>query len=239
MVKIAAKHRKTNGEILLCTQRILHRLALTYRSRQIGRASHNRAWRMRWGYRIRPWTRLLKELKLSNSFAGGIAAYLKGQMILKDTEEEISNMNNTKILQYFSILSLIFIICSGVYGILIGIHYTNEYLRLTEELRNQPGVTITAVSLLLQYFSGAFRGMITLASGIIGLANIRKQEVKTGYLVFLGILSLLYIFGWKRFPYTDEFLQMSAAVFCFVMLGIYKSVRLKNKELQTKPSRCQ
>lgn len=131
-------------------------------------------------------------------------------------------MGNTKILQYFSIIALFFIMCSGVYGIIIGIYYTNEYLRLTEELRNQSGVTITAVSLILNYFSGAFRGIITLASGMIGLANIRKQQVKTGYLVFLGILSLFYILGLKKFPYVEEFLQMLAAVFCFGMLGIYK-----------------
>ena len=35
--------------------------------------------------------------------------------------------------------------------------------------------------------TGAFRGIITLASGMIGLANIRKQQVKTGYLVQLCI----------------------------------------------------
>lgn len=101
-------------------------------------------------------------------------------------------MNNTKILQYLSIIALIFIMCSGIYGIIIGIHYTNEYLRLTEELGTQSGVTITAFSLILNYFSGAFRGIVTLACGMIGLVNIRKQQVKTGYLVFLGILSSFY-----------------------------------------------
>lgn len=131
-------------------------------------------------------------------------------------------MDNMKKIQYLSILSLAFIICSGVYGIIIGIHYTNEYYRLTEDLRDQAGVTITVGTLIFDYFLGAFRGIITIACGVIGMINIRKKEVKTGHLIFLGIVTLLYILGLKKFPYGEEFVQMLIAVFCFGMLSICK-----------------
>lgn len=139
-------------------------------------------------------------------------------------------MDNMKKIQYLSMLSLVFIICSGVYGVMIGIHYTNEYYRLTEELRNQAGVTITAGSLIFNYFLGAFRGIITIACGVIGMINIRKKEVKTGHLIFLGIVTLLYILGLKEFPYGEEFVQMLIAIFCFGMLSIYKFKKYHKEE---------
>ncbi len=134
----------------------------------------------------------------------------------------MDSMKKMQYLQYLSILSLVFIICSGVYGIIIGIHYTNEYFHLTEELRNRADVTLSAGSLILNYFSGAFRGIITFACGIIGMINIQRKEVKTGYLIFLGILALFYILGIKKFPYMEEFVQMLVAVFCFGILSIFK-----------------
>ncbi len=131
-------------------------------------------------------------------------------------------MNNMKILQYLSIASLLFLVCSRIYGIIVGIYYTNEYFRLTEIMRNQTGNTLTAGTLFLNYFSGGFRGIITIACGVIGLTNIKKQEVRTGYYIFLGILTLFYILGLIEFPFAEEFVQMLISVYCFGMLGIFK-----------------
>lgn len=127
-----------------------------------------------------------------------------------------------KKIQYLSIVSLFFLMCSGIYGIIMGIHYTNEYLYLTEKLRDEAGAAITTGMLILEYFSGAFRGIITLVCGFIGLINIRKRDIKTGNFVFLCILTLLYVFGLKKFPDAEEFMQMLVAMFCFMMLSIYK-----------------
>ena len=129
---------------------------------------------------------------------------------------------NMKKIQYFSIMSLFFLMCSGIYGIIVGIHYTNDYLYLTEKLRDEAGAAMTTGMLMLEYFSGAFRGIITLVCGFIGLISIRKREIKTGYFVFLCILTLLYVLGLKKFPDAEEFMQMLVAMFCFMMLSIYK-----------------
>lgn len=131
-------------------------------------------------------------------------------------------------IRYLSMLSLVFLICSGVYGMMIGIHYTNEYFHLTEGLRNQADVALTAGSLILSYFSGAFRGIITFACGLIGIRSIRKKDVKTGYLIFLAVLSLFYILGTMQFPDVEEIVQMLVAVFCFVMLSVAKTAKWHN-----------
>lgn len=112
--------------------------------------------------------------------------------------------------------------CSGIYGIIVGIHYTNEYLYLTEKLRDEAGAAMTTGMLMLEYFSGAFRGIITLVCGFIGLISIRKREIKTGYFVFLCILTRLYVLGLKKFLDAEEFMQMLVAMFCFMMFSIYK-----------------
>lgn len=135
-----------------------------------------------------------------------------------------------KKLQWLSILSLIFIICLGVYDLICGILSTNEYYRLTEELRNQAGVTITADSLIGNYFIGAFRGILTSACGIIGMINIRKKEVKTVILILLGIAALFFTLGLKEYPYWEEFIQMLAAVFCFGTLSIYKFAKYRREK---------
>ncbi len=132
-----------------------------------------------------------------------------------------------KKLQSLSIVSLFFLICSGVYGIIIGIHYTNEYFSLTEELRKETGVAITTGMLMFEYFSGAFRGIITIVCGLVGWINIQKRDIKTGYFVFLVIVTLLYVLGLKEFPDTEELIQMLVAVFCLMSLSIYKFTNRK------------
>lgn len=123
-----------------------------------------------------------------------------------------------KTLQNLLRASLFLVVCSGIYGIMVGIRYTNEYLYLTEGLRNQAGSVMTAGTLLLNYFSGAFRGIVTIIFGMAGLICIRKKDIKTWYCVSSGILTFLYVFGWKRFPYTEELVQMLIAVLSFALL---------------------
>lgn len=125
-----------------------------------------------------------------------------------------------KKVRYLSIASLVFLMCSGIYGILIGIHDTNEYFYLSENLREEAGTAMTAGTLMFEYFTGAFRGIVTLACGFIGLINIRKGDIKAGYYAFLCILTLLYVLGLKEFPYVEEFIQMLAALFCLIMVSI-------------------
>lgn len=127
-----------------------------------------------------------------------------------------------KKIQYLFIVPLFLLICSGVYDIIMGIHYTNRYLYLTEELRNEEGAVLTIGMLISNYFTGAFRGIITIVCGLIGIIYIKKGDIKTWYFVFLGILTLMYVLGYRRFPDTEELMQMLTALLCFVPLSIYK-----------------
>ncbi|MCM1025571.1 MAG: hypothetical protein NC432_04010 [Roseburia sp.] len=127
-----------------------------------------------------------------------------------------------KKIQNCAIVWFLLLVCSGIYGVVAGIDATNEYLYLTEDLRNQAEVSLTVGTLVLNYFSGAFRGIITIVCGFCGIAGIRKRAIKAWYFVFLGILTLLYVLGLMEYPYREEFVQMFIAASCFVMTGIYK-----------------
>lgn len=112
----------------------------------------------------------------------------------------------------------------------ISIYYTNEYSQLTD-------VTITAGTMIFNYLLGSFRGIATVICGILGVANLKKKEVRTRYLVFLGILTLMYLLGLTEYPYIEEFIQMSTAVFCISMLSIFKFIKYPmNISLQNKSS---
>lgn len=132
-----------------------------------------------------------------------------------------------KAIQSISMLSLALFICSGTYGIVIGIYYTNEYSQLTD-------VTITAGTMIFNYLLGSSRGIATVICGILGVANLKKKEVRTRYLVFLGILTLMYLLGLIEYPYIEEFIQMSTAVFCISMLSIFKFINYRNEYFPTK-----
>lgn len=132
-----------------------------------------------------------------------------------------------KAIQSISMLSLALFICSGTYGIVIGIYYTNEYSQLTD-------VTITAGTMIFNYLLGSSRGIATVICGILGVANLKKKEVRTRYLVFLGILTLMYLLGLIEYPYIEEFIQMSTAVFCISMLSIFKFIKYRNEYFPTK-----
>lgn len=132
-----------------------------------------------------------------------------------------------KAIQSISMLSLALFICSGTYGIVIGIYYTNEYSQLTD-------VTITAGTMIFNYLLGSSRGIATVICGILGVANLKKKEVRTRYLVFLGILTLMYLLGLIEYPYIEEFIQMSTAVFCISMLSIFKFIKYLNEYFPTK-----
>ena len=135
-----------------------------------------------------------------------------------------------KAIQSISMLSLALFICSGTYGIVISIYYTNEYSQLTD-------VTITAGTMIFNYLLGSSRGIATVICGILGVANLKKKEVRTRYLVFLGILTLMYLLGLTEYPYIEEFIKMSTAVFCISMLSIFKFIKYPmNISLQNKSS---
>lgn len=112
----------------------------------------------------------------------------------------------------------------------ISIYYTNEYSQLTD-------VTITAGTMIFNYLLGSSRGIATVICGILGVANLKKKEVRTRYLVFLGILTLMYLLGLTEYPYIEKFIQMSTAVFCISMLSIFKFIKYPmNISLQNKSS---
>ena len=41
------------------------------------------------------------------------------------------------------------------------------------------------------------------------MVNLKKAEIRMGYLVFLGILTLMYLLGLIEYSYIEEFIQMS------------------------------
>ena len=136
-------------------------------------------------------------------------------------------MKRIKAIQVISMFSLALFICSGIYGIVIGIYYTNKYFQLTD-------VTITTGTMIFNYLFGSSRGIATVICGILGMVNLKKAEIRMGYLVFLGILTLMYLLGLIEYSYIEEFIQMSVAVFCFCMLSIFKFAKYHNEYFPTK-----